>query len=185
MRVYRLVNFLHDKVEIGRPLARTSSNSNQKLGQGTYFALSKDDALTFASSSHGHVYTHLLECEIDGAVDEDFVDLRVNRNAISGHGSIKMKYPQYCQENNKAGVIWTSGDWNELVLYGFSPFKTRIVCSSELPAFRQSVERRAFELWERRGKPLHDDWQDWFAARRLLAASLPRKAHEMRRSVAG
>ncbi len=185
MRVYRLVNFLHDEVEVGRHLARASSYSHQKLGQGTYFALTKADALAFALSQHGHVYTHLLECEIAGVAEANFVDLRENQNAIAGSDPIKTRYPKYCQKQLKEGVIWTSGVWDELVLYDFSSFKARIVGSSELPSFRQAVEQRAFDLWKRRGEPLQDDWRDWFEARRLLATSSLRKRAEVRCSATG
>jgi len=61
MKVFRLVHSAHDPVEKGAFLTRTSSHSHQKIADGIYFALSRDEALIFAKKSHGHTYSHLLD----------------------------------------------------------------------------------------------------------------------------
>jgi hypothetical protein len=112
MKVYRLVNSKYDPIEIGANLTRTSDHSHQKYGEGMYFALSREDALHFAKSQHGHAYTHLLTCLIENANENDFVDLRKKPNSMATSKfrtlPMKARAPRYCKQQKKKGLIWSS-----------------------------------------------------------------------------
>lgn len=57
MQAFRLVNEEHDPIEAGSLLTRTSDSSNQKIAEGMYFAIPREDAPEFATKDHGHIYT--------------------------------------------------------------------------------------------------------------------------------
>lgn len=69
MKAFRLVNCDHDPIKVGEYLERASTHSNQKLCVGMYFSTSRKDALEFAKKDHGHIYTHLLTCELKAQSD--------------------------------------------------------------------------------------------------------------------
>ena len=70
MKVFRLVHSAHDPVEKGAFLTRASNHSHQKIADGIYFALSRDEALVFAKKPHGHTYSHLLTCDLLGVSEQ-------------------------------------------------------------------------------------------------------------------
>lgn len=117
MRLFRLVDLKHDPIVPGQHLTRPSDHSNQKLGEGMYFALSFEDAKGFLHARHKHPYTHVLEVEIPFEI-KDFADLRASPNLITGPGTFKNLVFQYCQAHGKRGVIWTQrqNEWTELML---------------------------------------------------------------------
>jgi hypothetical protein len=124
MRVYRLVNEEHDSVTAGMRLTRISDYSHQKLGEGMYFALSREDALAFAATQHGHKYTHLLGCVLENMTHDNFVDLRSSPNLLVrskfNHLPKRQQGPAYCNTHGKNGVIWNGAPgkrWVELCLY--------------------------------------------------------------------
>jgi len=122
MIAYRLVNEAYDSVIPGGLLKRTSDNSNQKFGPGTYFFLDRDDAFQFLQSKSGYSYTHLIKCDIEGCDRERFVDLIAQPNLISrwrnvrNISSIRKATPEYCREHNFYGIIISLQRWRELML---------------------------------------------------------------------
>lgn len=151
MRVFRLVNSEYDPTKIGEPLSRESDHSNQKLGQGMYFALTEKDACKFAKSPSGYKYTHLLECELPYEKC-NFCDLTEDSNAIERWWLIQFhndfsklnstlfreKIKLYCEHHDQVGVIWASsqlaGGWTELVVLKSHIKGIEIINSSKLPA---------------------------------------------------
>jgi hypothetical protein len=124
MKVYRLVNCDYDPIVVGARLSRSSDHSHQKLGEGIYFSVSRNDALQFARTNHKHVYTHLLTCRLRNITKDDFVDLVNDPNRI-----VKAKAERgsnlktlsgrklnvaYCKRQGKKGVIWAAQNgWTE------------------------------------------------------------------------
>lgn len=137
MEVFRLVNDQHDPTRVGEILVRTSDHSHQKLGNGMYFAASREDALQFARTQREHEYTHLLGCRLKGVTRNDFVDLVEDPNCIIRSEFASLPGTQrglaYCKRHGKKGLIWraTKG-WTEICL--FSEF-------SQNTAFIESVEK--------------------------------------------
>jgi hypothetical protein len=127
MKLYRLVNQAHDPTAVGQFLVRTSTHSNQKMGDGMYFGLDVFEALRF-NATRNHTYTHLLEVDVTHAV-ADFFDLRANENAVvkSPFASEKVaeRFLSFCNHHGKKGLIWSSkgtGAWTEvLVLAPYVP----------------------------------------------------------------
>jgi hypothetical protein len=125
LTVYRLVNHAHDPIEVGTPLVRSSNHSNQKLAEGIYFCMTREDALNFAKVDHGHTYTHVVTCQLEKITKDDFVDLVSNPNAIT---KVKSTHPfeglhgrrlnhAYCEVEGKLGLIWKSiQGWTEVCL---------------------------------------------------------------------
>jgi hypothetical protein len=122
MQVYRLVDKKHDPIEVGKTLERCSDHSNQKLGEGIYFAPSRESALEFAKTKHHHTYAHLLTCRLEGITEMDFVDLSKDPHVIdnSEFGSLthKMRNQKYCEKYSKKGIIWKAvSGWVEVCLF--------------------------------------------------------------------
>ena len=110
MKVFRLVHSAHDPVKKGAFLTRASTHSHQKIADGIYFALSKDEALIFAKKSHGHTYSHLLTCDLIGVSEQDVVNLVENENLLVKWN--RGRYPKrrdaaaaFCQ-NKKKAILW-------------------------------------------------------------------------------
>lgn len=127
MQVFRLVNHKYDSIEISRALSRTSDHSNQKIAEGIYFALTREDALDFSKKNHGHVYTHLLTCRIEGVSKDDLVDLITDPNlfaqlSVTANSPLKgLKgrelRTKYCEIHRKKGILWKAANgWAELCL---------------------------------------------------------------------
>ena len=127
MRVYRLVNCEYDPITVGTQLTRSSDHSHQKLAEGIYFSVSRDDALQFAGANHGHVYTHLLTCQLKNITIDDFIDLVSDPNCIlkakaKSKSNLKMLSGKklnvaYCREKGKKGLIWRAQNrWIEICL---------------------------------------------------------------------
>lgn len=127
MKVLRLVHSAHDPVEKGAFLTRASNHSHQKIADGIYFALSRDEALVFAKKPHGHTYSHLLTCDLFGVSEQDVVNLVDNCNLIVKWN--RGRYPKrrdaaaaFCRENKKKAILWRaqssqeSESWTELCL---------------------------------------------------------------------
>jgi hypothetical protein len=139
MNVYRLVNCDHDPITVGATLIRGSDHSRQKLGPGMYFAISREAALEFAKTRHGHTYTHLLTCRLKGITEKDFVDLVKEPFVISRSEFKALPYDQrgsaYCAKHGKKGIIWKAIDWVEVCLFAQHIGDSVIVESVEmLPA---------------------------------------------------
>jgi hypothetical protein len=124
LRLYRLVNKDHDDVDRGGRLRRPSNKSEQKLGHGMYFALTREDAEKFIAAEHGHSYTHLVEVEVPYRLEE-FGDLRKIEVAsalahppFSDIQRINDRYVEFCAARGEVGVIWESRrrGWTELVI---------------------------------------------------------------------
>jgi hypothetical protein len=88
-----------------------------------YCTLTREDALAFSRTAHGHKYTHLLTCRIVNATADDFVDLRIDQNVLVkskfGRLPTRQRGPAYCEAHNKKGLIWggaPSTKWAELCL---------------------------------------------------------------------
>jgi hypothetical protein len=127
MQVFRLVNDKYDPIEISNVLSRTSDHSNQKIAEGMYFALTREDALEFSRKNHGHAYTHLLTCRIEGVSKDDLVDLiadpnlfvRLNVTTNSPLNGLKGRelHTKYCEIHRKKGILWKAANgWTELCL---------------------------------------------------------------------
>jgi hypothetical protein len=129
MLVYRCVNQEHDPVEVGSHLTRTSNYSKQKLAEGMYFAVTREDALTFSRKDHGHTYTHLLTCRLKDVSKSDLVDLIVDAQLISHFKrseevsraglSGRELNRKYCEIHSKKGLLWTASanSWAEVCLF--------------------------------------------------------------------
>lgn len=121
MIVYRLINEKYDTTSPGEFLCRTSDHSNQKLGDGIYFALDHNSAIQFAGT-HNHKYTHLLKCEIEGCSPADFADLvsepsLITRWKVGKFSGLREAVPAYCNENGLRGLVWEArAGWTELLL---------------------------------------------------------------------
>ena len=131
MQVFRLVNHKYDPIELSRPLSRTSNHSHQKIAEGTYFSLTREDALDFSKTNHGHVYTHLLTCRVEGVSKDDLVDLIADPNlcvrlSVAANSPLKgLKgrelRTKYCEIHCKKGILWKAANgWTELCL--LSPY---------------------------------------------------------------
>ena len=127
MLVHRLVNQEYDPIEIGSILTRTSDHSKQKIGEGMYFALTREDALEFSKKNHGHKYTHVLTCRLKGISKDDLVDLIGNPNFFrllkppSGSPLSGLRgralHSRYCEIEGKKGILWRAENgWAELCL---------------------------------------------------------------------
>lgn len=139
MIVYRLVDQKHDCITPGQVLTRTSNYSNQKFGDGMYFALDRTSALAF-NAIRKYTYTHLLECDINYQ-PTDFVDLVqspnlivawANQNSLPNSRKIT---ETYCMANKKVGVIWGAmgvNPWVELVLLKQFVTNVKIINASPL-----------------------------------------------------
>ena len=131
MQVFRLVHENHDSIEVGSVLTRTSDHSNQKIAKGIYFAVSYEDALAFSKTNHGHTYTHLLTCRLQGIEASDVVDLAAEPNLIlrfkssskppTSNMTGRVLNETYCQIHNKKAILWSARGWVELcVLEAFA-----------------------------------------------------------------
>ena len=121
--LYRLVDSEHDTIKVGDLLNRCSDYSNQKLGDGIYFADSEDSALKFAKKGN-HKYTHLLKCEITNTSENDFFDLINTPNAYANwkklikDKKVNTSLTAFCAANGKKGLKWISRKgWVEYVLH--------------------------------------------------------------------
>jgi len=92
-----------------------------------YFAVDVQAAIQFSRTHHRHTYTHLLECELVGANEADFIDVDMRENAhkiresLHGRKPHSERYHDYCVDNDLKGILWRARDgWVELVL--FAPF---------------------------------------------------------------
>lgn len=127
MQLFRLVNKEHDPIEAGSLLTRTSDCSNQKIADGMYFALTREDALKFSTKDHGHTYTHLLTCQLEEISKNDLVDLVKNENQIARFKT-SAKPPlsiltgrelntRYCDIHGKKGILWRARKgWTEVCI---------------------------------------------------------------------
>ena len=100
MKVFRLVHSAHDPVEKGAFLTRASNHSHQKIADGIYFALSRDEALVFAKKPHGHTYSHLLTCDLLGVSEQDVVNLVENCNLI-----VKWNRGRYPRDERRSNSV--------------------------------------------------------------------------------
>jgi hypothetical protein len=127
MKVFRLVHSAHNPVEKGAFLTRASTNGHQKIADGIYFALSREEALIFAKKPHGHTYSHLLTCDLIGVSEQDVVNLVENENLIvkwnrGRYPKMKDAAAAFCQQNKKKAILWRSQSsqecerWTELCL---------------------------------------------------------------------
>jgi hypothetical protein len=143
MKAFRLVHSTHDPVAKEAFLTRASNRSHQKIAEGMYFALSREDALVFAKKPHGHIYSHLLTCELIGLGQEDIVNLVEDENLIAkwNRGRFKSRDAavEYCRENKKKAILWASKSsqksqtWTELCLLAeHIPNTVRIIDVEEL-----------------------------------------------------
>ena len=138
MQLYRLVNEKFDPVQVGSRLERSSSNSNQKLGDGMYFAVNRQSALDFAATRN-HPYTHLLTCEVEGITEDDLADMVsdpacVTRWKGSRRISSREAYVQYCAEHGLRGIRAGFANWEEIVIHDqHLTGNVRIVDSEKLP----------------------------------------------------
>jgi len=130
LTLFRLVHVDHDPVQVGQKLSRSSDKSNQKLGKGMYFALSRQDALGFAGTRN-YAYTHLVEVTVPYAVS-DFFDQRKDENAVakwvSTHPNpdippnfekVHGRSTRFCEAHNCVGFIWEpkgSKRWVEVMI---------------------------------------------------------------------
>lgn len=122
MTLFRLVNSIHDPIEIGSALIRCSDHSNQKLGCGMYFAETRKGAMQFGATKHGHNYTHLLTCSLKDLSRDDFVDLIADPRQIDRSEFKSLLYaergPAFAKKHGKKGLIWKGASgWIEVCLF--------------------------------------------------------------------
>ena len=108
MQAFRLVNInkAEDPIEVGAYLTRISDKkSHNKLADGMYFALTKDDAMSFARINTEYKYSHLLKCELVGIENSDIFDETENENFFVRHKkekeSTRDARARYCKEKQE------------------------------------------------------------------------------------
>ena len=115
MKLYRLVNVAYDPVTVGQYLTRPSNHSNQKNGEGMYFAVDRQSAISF-NKNVIHTYTHLVECDLPDFYEENFADTNIIKR--KWEETIIQSIVRFCADNKLKGVKWQASNnkWIEYVV---------------------------------------------------------------------